>query len=104
MEQNKYTIRAINIQLNADKKLALKNYWMNRYYLAKQILDDKVYKVLNSGERQETKTALINKIVADYKVICDDYFNKSQLEFKEWERLTEHLASINAQVNTDAIQ
>jgi hypothetical protein len=91
MEGNKYSLRAVNIQLNADKVIALKNYWSNRYYLSKQIWNKKVQDILESGARRDVKEKKVESLNAKYKLLCDEYFNKSQLEFKKWEKLIDSL-------------
>jgi hypothetical protein len=91
MEGNKYSLRAVNIQLKADKTIALKNYWMNRYHLSKQIWDKKVQDVLDSGARRVDKERVVQSLNSKYKLLCDEYFNKSQLEFKKWETLIDSL-------------
>ena len=97
MEGNKYTLKAVNVQLKADKVLALKNYWMNRYYLSKQIWDSKVTTILDSTARLAIKEKLIEALNLRYRTLCDEYFNKSQLEFKKWERLIDSLKTEETQ-------
>lgn len=110
MEGNKYTLRAVNIQLNADKVFALKNYWMNRYYLSKQIWDSKVATILDSPARLAIKERLIEVVNLRYRTLCEEYFNKSQLEFKKWESLVGSLNTEEGQegqegqIDLDAIE
>lgn len=89
--QGKYTLESVNIHLEADKKIALYNYYVNRKNLTKQILDDKITYLMSGqmklSKRLEHKLVVFEKMKAKYEHIINSYDKKADEMFKEWEKL-----------------
>jgi len=71
---NKYSLRACNIRLDASKALGLVEYYQNKRRLSKQVLDDKVMAILeNKKFSQDKKLGKIKELQKIYKKASDDY-------------------------------
>ena len=73
-KDNKYSLRACNIRLDASKALGLVEYYQNKRLLSKQLLDDKIMAILeNKKFSQEKKLDKIKTLQETFKKASDDF-------------------------------
>tara|TARA_R110000822_G_C15170764_1_gene479243 strand:+ start:45 stop:356 length:312 start_codon:yes stop_codon:yes gene_type:complete len=101
-KNNRFSLNACNIRLKADKAIGLHNYYINRKKLTEQILQDKIADVFNSIKMVEKLDIHTTKLINKYKPTIDDFQEKANLSFSEWETLTNSLKpDIATQGQTD---